>query len=58
MIPVALGLLPVQLQHGVKLVGEVGEHGADVVQDVPRIPPRLLHASVRLVQRAIGETNA
>ena len=58
MISVALGLLPVQLQHGVKLVGEVREHGADVVQDVPRIPSRLLHASVRLVQGAIGETNA
>ena len=58
MISVALGLLPVQLQHGVKLVGEVGEHGANVVQDVPCVPSRLLHASVRLAQRAIGETNA
>ena len=58
MISVALGLLPIQLQHGVKLVSEVREHGADVVQDVPSVPSRLLHASVRLVQRAVGEANA
>ena len=54
-----LGLLPVQLEHGVKLVGEVGQHGADVVQHVPRVPPRLLHAPVRLVgQRPVREANA
>ena len=54
-----LGLLPIQLEHGIKLVGEVGEHRTDVVQHVPRVPPRLLHAPVRLVgQRPVREANA
>ena len=56
-----LGLLPVQLEHGVELISEVGEHGSDVVQNVPRVPPRLLHAPSWLssvVQRTVGKANA
>ena len=54
----ALGLLPIQLQHGIELVGEVGEHGADVVEDVAGVPPWLLHVPVGLRQRPIWEANA
>ena len=55
-----LGLLPVQLEHGVELISEVGEHGSDVVQNVPRVPPRLLHAPswLYVVQRPVGKANA
>jgi len=43
-----LRLLPVKLEHGIELIGEVGEHGPDVVENVASVPSRCRQRSVRL----------
>ena len=52
-----LRLLPVELEHGVELIGEVGEHGPDVVENVASVPSRCRQRSVCL-QGTVGKPDA